>query len=242
MIRVAAVGDIHLGTESRGKLAAALSDLGDHSDVFLLAGDLTHVGAPEEGEVVAEELADVEVPVVAVLGNHDHHTDHPDVVTRLLEDVGVTVLEGTGTVIDTANGPLGVAGVKGFGGGFPPAMASRFGEPEMKAFVRTAEQSAHSLRDALKALDTDVRIALTHYSPSRETLAGEPPEIHAFLGGVALAEAVDDAGTTVAIHGHAHIGSKVGETPGGTPVRNVALPLLDTAYEIFVIEGGRLRR
>lgn len=233
MIRVAAVGDIHLGTESRGTFSPALRDLHEKADILLLAGDLTHVGSREEAEVVAEELADVRVPVVAVLGNHDHHSDEPDAVVETLEKVGVIMLEGSGTVVDTPDGRLGVAGAKGFGGGFPPAMASCFGEPEMKAFVQTAEDSARSLLEALKQLDTDTRVALTHYSPCSETLEGEPPEIYAFLGGVALGEAVDDGGTSLAIHGHAHIGSRKGTTPGGTPVRNVALPLLDRAYEIF---------
>lgn len=236
MIRIAAVGDIHLGTESRGTLRPALVDIHKRADVLLVAGDLTHVGSPEEGEVVAEELSDVDVPVVAVLGNHDHHSDHPDVMVELLEDAGITVLEGTSTIIPTTDGDLGIAGAKGFGGGFPPAMASCFGEPEMKAFVRTAEESAHSLLAALKGLTTNRRVALTHYSPSRETLEGERPEIHAFLGSVALAEAVDEGGAVLAVHGHAHIGSRKGVTPGGTPVRNVALPLLDSAYDIIELE------
>src|SRR5690606_23364710 len=106
--------------------------------------------------------------------------------------------------VETPGGTVGVAGTKGFGGGFPPAMASCFGEPEMKAFVRTGEALAQSLRDSLEELDTDIRVALTHYSPSRDTLEGERPEIHAFLGSVALAEAVDAGGAIVAIHGHAH--------------------------------------
>lgn len=239
MIRIAAVGDIHLGTESRGTLAPALVDLPDNADLLLLAGDLTHVGSPEEAEVVAEELAGVQVPVVAVLGNHDHQSDHPDEVVEILGQARVTVLEGSSTTVDTAEGPVGIAGTKGFGGGFPPAMASCFGEPEMKAFVRTGEALAHSLLGALKELDTRVRVALTHYSPSRETLEGERPEIHAFLGSIALAEAVDTGGATLAIHGHAHIGSPEGTTPGGTPVRNVALPLLEQAYAVFEIDDGR---
>ena len=119
-------------------------------------------------------------------------------------------------------------------------MASCFGEPEMKAFVRTGEALAQSLRDSLEELDTDIRVALTHYSPSRDTLEGERPEIHAFLGSVALAEAVDAGGAIVAIHGHAHVGSPSGETPGGTPVRNVAMPLLKQAYAVFEIDGDRL--
>jgi Icc-related predicted phosphoesterase len=36
------------------------------------------------------------VPVLAVLGNHDHHAGIPAQVTRVIESVGITVLEGTG--------------------------------------------------------------------------------------------------------------------------------------------------
>ncbi|HEX7100759.1 MAG TPA: metallophosphoesterase [Acidimicrobiia bacterium] len=240
MIRIAAIGDIHLGTESRGRYAPALVDLHERADLFLLAGDLTHVGSPEEAEVVAGELASVDVPVIAVLGNHDYHSDHSDTVVEILSQVGITVLEGSTATVETPGGTVGVAGTKGFGGGFPPAMASCFGEPEMKAFVRTGEALAQSLRDSLEELDTDIRVALTHYSPSRDTLEGERPEIHAFLGSVALAEAVDAGGAIVAIHGHAHVGSPSGETPGGTPVRNVAMPLLKQAYAVFEIDGDRL--
>ncbi|HLU53650.1 MAG TPA: metallophosphoesterase [Acidimicrobiia bacterium] len=240
MIRIAAVGDIHLGTESRGKLAPALADLPDRSDLLLLAGDLTHVGSPEEAEVVAGEFTNVRVPVIAVLGNHDYQSDHADTVTDILTQVGIRVLEGTSTTVETPGGTVGIAGTKGFGGGFPPAMASCFGEPEMKAFVRTGEEAARSLRSALVELDTDVRVALTHYSPSRDTLEGERPEIHAFLGSIALAEAVDEGHSTVAIHGHAHVGSLAGSTPGGTPVRNVAMPLLGRAYAVFEIDDGHL--
>lgn len=35
-------------------------------------GDLTKHGDPEEATVLADELADVDIPVVCVLGNHDY--------------------------------------------------------------------------------------------------------------------------------------------------------------------------
>src|SRR5919107_1561371 len=45
------------------------------------------------------------------------------------------------------------------------------------------------------------------------------------------AEALDEGGATVALHGHAHNGSFKGETPGGVPVFNVSVPVLQ--YEGF---------
>ena len=233
MIRVAAVGDVHVGTDSAGRLAPRLAGLADHADVFLLAGDLTHRGRPEEAKVLAEELRGVRVPTIAVLGNHDYHSDEQDGVTEVLEQAGIRVLEGDAVVLEIGGRRVGIAGSKGFGGGFAGASASDFGEPEMKAFVGHTKALAGRLERALGGLHTDRRIVLLHYSPVAETLAGEPREIHAFLGSYLLAEAVDRVGADLVLHGHAHRGSRDGTTPGGVPVRNVAHPVIKQAYNVY---------
>ena len=233
MIRVAAVGDVHVGIDSAGRLAPRLAWLADHADVFLLAGDLTHRGRPEEAKVLAEELRGVRIPTVAVLGNHDYHSGEQDGVTEVLEQAGIRVLEGDAVVLEIGGRRVGIAGSKGFGGGFAGASASDFGEPEMKAFVGHTKALAGRLERALGGLRTDRRIVLLHYSPVAETLAGEPREIHAFLGSYLLAEAVDRVGADLVLHGHAHRGSRDGITPGGVPVRNVAAPVIGRAYEVF---------
>lgn len=170
MIRVAAVGDIHMGPESQGVLRPSFETLPECADTLLLAGDLTRHGTPEEARVVAREIKDLSVPVVAVLGNHDHHGDRPDEVTEILRDAGAHVLEGQGTVVTSGDARIGVAGTKGFGGGFVGRCAGEFGEPVMKEFVRHSRQCADALCTSLRALgeqDCDVRIALTHFSPCR---------------------------------------------------------------------------
>lgn len=233
MIRVAAVGDVHLAPDVRGRMRPHLAGIEEHADVLLLAGDLTQHGTVFEAEVVADEFADLGVPVVAVLGNHDYQCDRPDEITGLLQASGMTVLEGDGVVLDLPGGLLGIAGTKGFGGGFPGRSASEFGEPEMKAFVRHSRELAEAMGEALRELDAAFRVALTHYSPVAETLAGEPPEIYPFLGSYFLAEAADSANADLCVHGHAHAGSECGTTPGGAPVRNVALPVLHRAYAVY---------
>jgi Icc-related predicted phosphoesterase len=233
MIRVAAVGDVHLAPDVRGRMRPHLAGIEEHADVLLLAGDLTQHGTVFEAEVVADEFADLGVPVVAVLGNHDYQCDRPDEITGLLRASGMTVLEGDGVVLDLPGGLLGIAGTKGFGGGFPGRSASEFGEPEMKAFVRHSRELAEAMGEALRELDAGFRVALTHYSPVAETLAGEPPEIYPFLGSYFLAEAADSANADLCVHGHAHAGSECGTTPGGAPVRNVALPVLQRAYAVY---------
>jgi Icc-related predicted phosphoesterase len=66
-----------------------------------------------------------------------------------------------------------------------------------------------------------------------DTLVGEPPEIFPFLGSYLLGQAIDDGGADLAVHGHAHMGSERGRTPGGVRVRNVAHPVIRQAYAVF---------
>ncbi|GFG86129.1 metallophosphoesterase family protein [Mycolicibacter algericus] len=231
MIRVAAVGDIHLGEDSRGTMRWHHID--DRADMLLVAGDLTRHGTAAEGRVVADELSGCPVPVVCVLGNHDYHRNQQDEITDALRDAGIVVLEGETHTVDVAGRRVGIAGVKGFGGGFAGRCATAFGEPEMKAFVAATTTAAARLREGLGALHADYRIALLHYSPVADTLLGEPPEIYPFLGSCLLAEAIDDAGADLAVHGHAHSGIEAGRTAGGVPVRNVAQPLIRAPYTVI---------
>lgn len=238
MIRVAAVGDVHLGPDLAGRHRAGLHDLDEHADVLLLAGDLTRHGTVEEARIVADEYRDLPVPVVATLGNHDYHSDCADDVTDVLRRAGLTVLEGEGVVLDLPPGRLGVAGAKGFGLGFAGRSASNFGEPQMKDFAqagrRSGEQLARALAD-VAAGSPDVTVALTHYAPVDDTLVGEPAEIWPFLGNYLLGQAIDEADVPVglAVHGHAHAGTEQGITDAGVRVRNVAQPVIRAAYAVY---------
>ncbi len=241
MIRIAATGDLHYGTDSAGKLRPQLQRLPEHADLFLLAGDLTRYGDPEEAAVLAEELKDVPVPTFAVLGNHDYHLDREKEVVDVLERAGVRVLEGEGTVVQVNGERVGVVGTKGFGGGFAGACGTEFGEREMKAFMGHTREISERLEDALGSLDADIRVVILHYSPVKGTLQGERLEIFPFLGSYLLAEPIDRVGADLIVHGHAHHGTEKGITPGGIHVRNVSLPVINHAYNVYSIERGRLQ-
>ena len=233
-VRIAAVGDVHVGTDSSGVLGDH-DELLDEADVLLLAGDLTRHGTIEEARVLADELRRLDgFPIVAVLGNHDYESDHDDDISALMTDAGVIMLDGESAIVEVGESRVGVAGTPGFGGGFEGAGAAEFGEPLMKAFVRrTKEMAAALCQSLLDVADTDVRIALTHYSPVEQTLRGERAEIYPFLGSYLLAEGIDRGGADLAVHGHAHRGTRHGRTPCGVPVRNVAQPLIGCAYAVF---------
>ncbi|HEX2118354.1 MAG TPA: metallophosphoesterase, partial [Acidimicrobiales bacterium] len=192
-----------------------------------------------EAAVLAAELRELPLPVVAVLGNHDYHSDREKEVTDVLAEAGIEVLEGSSAVVQVDGRPVGIAGVKGFGTGFAGACGSDFGEPMMKAYVRHAQDAADGLREALEDLvraGVEHRVALTHYAPAEGTLQGERLEIYPFLGSYLLGEAVDLVGADLAIHGHAHGGTEKGFTPGGIPVRNVAQPVINRAYNVYCLD------
>jgi Icc-related predicted phosphoesterase len=148
------------------------------------------------------------------------------------------VLEGEACVIETPGGRLGVAGGKGFGGGFAGACGSEFGEPEMKAFIHHTRDLACGIERALGSLEgrCERRIVLMHYAPVEHTLQGERLEIYPFLGSYLLAEAVDRYGADLVLHGHAHGGSEKGVTPGGVHVRNVAMPVIGRPYAVYTLD------
>lgn len=221
-IRLAAVGDLHCRKESGGTLRGLFAQASEAADALLLCGDLTDYGLPEEARVLAEELSGATVPVVAVLGNHDFESDQQDEVCRILRGAGVTVLDGEACEILG----VGIAGTKGFAGGFGRGALGPWGERSIKQFVNEAVQEGLKLESALAKLRTPRRIALLHYSPIEATVKGEPVEIFPFLGNSRLEDPLIRHPVSAVFHGHAHRGTLEGATINGTPVYNVAMPLL----------------
>jgi Icc-related predicted phosphoesterase len=220
-VRIAALGDIHLG--GRGlepPLQMLFSQVSAHADILALCGDLTDRGDPDEA------LGSVTIPIVAVLGNHDYECGKVSEVTRILCDAGVRVLDGD------AHEVLGVgfAGAKGFAGGFGRGALGPWGEPLIKQFVREALDEALKLETALSRLRTARKVALLHYAPIAATVEGEPREIYPYLGSSRLEEPLSRYPVDVVFHGHAHHGAPQGRTMGDVPVYNVSMMLLQRTY------------
>ena len=225
-VRLAALADVHCNRNAQGLLGPIFARLADTADVLLLAGDLVDYGLPEEARILAKELAVLKLPIVAVLGNHEFESGQHDEVVRILCDAGVTMLDGD--TYETHG--IGFAGVKGFGGGFGRAALQPWGEETIKRFVHEAVDEALKLESALAKLRTPQRVALLHYSPIQATVEGEPPEIFAFLGSSRLEEPLNRYPVAAVFHGHAHHGTPEGQTSGGIPVYNVALPLMRRTF------------
>ena len=235
-MRVAAVGDLHVGETSQRAYRDQFERVADDADVLCLCGDLTNYGKTGEVERLLEDLRLCRIPMVGVLGNHEHECGQPDHVVQMLCDAGVKMLTGQAYEIDG----VGFAGGKGFVGGFGRYMLSSFGEDSIKRFVQEAVEDANLIENSIRMLRTERSVVLLHYAPVVETVIGEPPEIHAFLGSSRLAETIDRYdNVSLVVHGHAHRGGPEGRTHRGVPVYNVALPVLrtlgDLPYRVFEV-------
>src|SRR6478672_1847116 len=216
-IRVAAVADLHCTKSSQGAFQPLFARMSEAADIALLGGDLTDYGLPDEAQVLAKELTALRVPAAAVLGNHDMESGKADEVRKIIADA--VELKG-----------VGIAGVKGFGGGFGHRALGPWGETIIKQFVREAVDEALKLEAALARLRTPQLVALLHYSPVQQTVEGEPLEIYPFLGSSRLEEPLGRYPVSLVFHGHAHRGQPQGLTKNGAPVYNVSMPLLTRTF------------
>ena len=245
-VRIVAIGDVHLRAQAAAVIQETLRRSASAADIVILTGDLTENGRVAEVEAVAALTSKIDTPVFAVLGNHDRRSVRRRVFRRMLSDGGVELLDGDSTVITLENGlRLGIAGIGGYGGGFwpdeaPDLISTRFSQ----AVAVRARREAARLEAALEALrdqPRDLTIVTMHYAPTTSTLGAEPMAKHWMLGNSILGRVVDRHQVSLVLHGHAHLGNYHGFTPGGTPVRNVALPVVREPVTLYLSATGDVR-
>jgi Icc-related predicted phosphoesterase len=238
-IRIAAAGDVHFGGPAdRERAVASFAALRGRADVVLLAGDLTTHGEPEQAAVLADAARALDVPVVTVLGNHDWHANRADELRAVLEGAGIVVLDRSSHVLEVCGAQLGIAGCKGFVGGFAGNHVPDFGEPLLRELYAESVREVEALDAGLREIALcPFRIVLLHYAPTTETLAGERRDIWAFLGTDRLAPPILEHNPDLVLHGHAHAGTFEGAI-GEVPVYNVSVPVMDEDFWVFEMTGA----
>ena len=212
-------------------------ELDGKADLVLLAGDLTSHGTPEEAQILAHAARLVDIPVFAVLGNHDWHAGRSDEIVKLLEDAGITVLDRGATVHEVKGIEVGIVGTKGFVGGFPGSYLPDFGEPLLREVYAAGMAEANAIDAGLRAVAMcPVRLLVMHYSPTETTLEGEPPGIWTFLGTDRMAAPIAEHAPDLVVHGHAHAGRFEGRV-GEVPVYNVSVPVMERDFWLFELSG-----
>jgi Icc-related predicted phosphoesterase len=234
-IRIAAAGDIHAGEPLRERIERAFSGVAEEVDLVLLAGDLTTHGLPEEATVLADACRPLQIPVVAVLGNHDYHSGFTEEIADVLGAAGVTVLDRSYVILEIGDVEVGIAGTKGFVGGFPGAEIADFGEPALRHVYGETTLEVEALERGLEEIaGCHKTIVLLHYAPVEGTLVGEPETIWAFLGSGRLAGPIGAHRPDLVVHGHAHHGTPRAAI-GEVPVHNVAVQVTGEDFVLFEI-------
>jgi Icc-related predicted phosphoesterase len=227
---------MHACAADRDRIGEAFARVEEQADLILLAGDLTERGQVDEVSVVADACRDLAIPVVAVLGNHDWQSDRPGDLARALGEAGVVVLDRSHTILPVRGTSVGIAGVKGFVGGFGEQWAN-FGEPIFREAYGETTKDVDGLDAGLRAIEhCAVRIGLLHYSPVEATLHGEPERLWLVLGADRLAGPIRDHRPDLVVHGHAHNGSFEGEVDG-VPVYNVAVHVTGREFWVFELDA-----
>jgi Icc-related predicted phosphoesterase len=235
-LKIAAAGDIHANEIVADPLRESFERVAGEADAIMLAGDLTADGEPEEAEILAAVCRPLDIPVFAVLGNHDSHLDKQDEIAEVLRRAGVRILCRESAVCEVGGVEVGVVGTKGFVGGFTGSALPDFGEPLLRqVYAETTEEARAIGRGLRKVAHCALRIVLLHYAPIEETIAGEPPGIHAFLGSSRLANPIQEYRPDIVLHGHAHAGTFKGQI-GDVPVYNVAVHVTGRDFWIFDLE------
>jgi Icc-related predicted phosphoesterase len=225
----------------RPRIEDAFAGIAGKADLVLLAGDLTTHGAPEEAQVLADAAGQLDVPVIAVLGNHDWHSNRVVEVQDVLTRAGIHLLERSSTTVDVGAARVGVAGTKGFVGGFPGSTLPDFGEPLLREIYAEAGRDVEGLERALEEIDDcELRIVLLHYSPTMSTLVGEPETIWTMLGTNRLDGPIQKHHPDLVLHGHAHAGTFAGAV-GAVPVYNVAIHVTGRDFFVFELDSDAAR-
>jgi Icc-related predicted phosphoesterase len=235
-LRIAAAGDVHCSEQRRDEIQAAVQEIAATADVVLFAGDLTTHGEPDQGAVLADACAEIDIPVFAVLGNHDWHANRRDELVSVLEEGGIRVLDRSWSICQAGGLEVGIVGIKGFVGGFSGSHLPDFGEPLLREVYRETTRETEALEEGLRAIELcPARVVMLHYAPTEQTIVGEPEGIWAFLGSDRLAAPIAQHEPDLVLHGHAHAGTFQGAI-GSVPVYNVSVPVMGRDFWLFELD------
>jgi Icc-related predicted phosphoesterase len=151
------------------------------------------------------------------------------------------VLDRSTHVLEVCGSQVGVAGGKGFVGGFTGNHIPDFGEPLLREVYAESVREAEALDAGLREIALcPFRVALLHYAPTTQTLEGERRDIWAFLGTDRLAAPILEHAPDLVLHGHAHAGTFQGRV-GEVPVFNVSVPVMRRDFWTFELTCARER-
>lgn len=195
-------------------------------DLFLMAGDIYDYKSPEIYGLVIDflKMQNWKCPIVAVFGNHEFDEDKDDI--RKICGKRITFLEEETKIIKAGGRTVGIVGTEG-----SLDVPTWWEFTHVKGIVRTYDARREKVRKMLLDLKADIKILLSHYSPTYKTLKGEDRRVYGGLGSEKYEKILLESAPTFAIHGHAHYGLPMAFV-GATPVYNVCFNINRKIVEI----------
>ncbi len=243
---LAATSDIHINKYPIEK--GFFDAVNEHADLLLIGGDITD-GEPGQVERFLDLVLGVTIPMVIILGNHDCSSDNERMIKNLLvKNRLIKFLDGEYAEYDLRGNKVGIAAVKGFGGGFAPHRIVGRGEKAFRMFIEEEAREVGKMQQALIVMQKaspEYRVALTHWAAFPETIEGEPRDLYPVLGSSLLGDAIELSKPHLALSGHAHHGPQgIRKARGFISACNIAYGVNNgkmLLFDFFAPEDVRLR-
>ena len=195
-------------------------------DLLLFAGDMYEFESPEAYGLIIDfiKLRKFSCPIVAVFGNREFEEDVDDI--KKITKKRITFLDDDSIVLRINNKKVGIVGSRG-----------SLDTPTWWQFnnipgIRDEYKSRlENIKKMLLDLKSDIKILLTHFSPTYKTLKGENPRYFSGMGSEKMEKVLKVARPTFAVHGHAHYGLPLAFVDS-VPVFNVCLEINKRIVEI----------
>ncbi len=232
---IAAISDIHV--EKYPLTKGFFDDVNGNANLLIIGGDMNN-GKEGEVKLFLDLVSGVEIPIVVIFGNHDCDAgDMEGIKTMLSANPRIKILDGEYVEYEFSGSRVGIAGTKGYGGGFAPHRLVSRGEQATKSFVEEENREVAKLETALnrmKIAAPDFKIALTHWAAFEETVEGEPRELYPFLGSSSLGNLIENSVSHLALSGHAHHGSRgIKKARGKISACNIAYKVNEGKMPLF---------
>jgi len=188
-------------------------------DILLLGGDIYEYRSPEIYGLFLDfiKLRKWECPIIAVFGNREFDEDVDDI--KKICKKRITFLDDESFKIKIKNEKVGIVGTRG-----SLDIPTWWQWKNVSGIKKTYKERVELIRNLLNNLETDIKILLSHYSPTYKTLKGEDPRIFGGLGSEKYEKVLVDTKTTFAVHGHAEY---------GTPLAFVdSIPIFNVSFNI----------
>ena len=225
-MRVAAVADIH-SPKYLDLFKEALARLGE-CELFLVAGDLVLKNDYSRLPSVLDAIRGVySGRIVACFGNEEYEQDQE----RYERFGGLAWVDEGSVVLEIAGLKIGIVGSRG-----SLDRPTFWQRTHFKGIGGIYRQRVERVDRALAELQTDVKLVMTHYAPTYETLQGERERAWPEMACKRFEEVIRRRQPDLWLHGHAHRGTRFETTIGKTLVANVSLP---ARREIIVMELPR---